>query len=296
MKDPLSYHIFDSNTIPWYLRKTALLPAAPQLVRRVGLRTVCIYAYALLQTAGVGAASEESLEVGSGILTLVFRGSIPTQAVLLILIIFSIVSWAVIALKLRQFYSVDAQTSSFVEVFHRSSKFSEVQSVCKSLSHSPLAGVFQAGYVELNAQLRQSDDSVNSGNDDPTESSGRPVLRSFDALDRALLRAATAEVTKLERRVPFLATTASITPFIGLLGTVWGIILAFQGIGETGSTSLAVVAPGIAEALVATAAGLFAAIPAVYFYNHLTQKVKEMASAMDDFSLEFLNIAERNFS
>ena len=171
-----------------------------------------------------------------------------------------------------------------------------MQSVCKSLSHSPLAGVFQAGYVELNSQLRQSGDSARSGIDGPAESGGRPVLRSFDALDRALLRAATAEVTKLEHRVPFLATTASITPFIGLLGTVWGIILAFQGIGETGSTSLAVVAPGIAEALVATAAGLFAAIPAVYFYNHLTQKVKEMASAMDDFSLEFLNIAERNFS
>ena len=265
-------------------------------VRRVGLCTVCIYAYALLQTTGVGAASEESLEAGSGILTLLARGSIPTQAVLFILIVFSIVSWAVIALKLRQFRSVESQTSSFMEVFRRSSKFSEVQSVCKSLSHSPLAGVFQAGYVELNAQLRQSDDAVDSGGDNPNGPGGRPALRSFDALDRALLRAATTEVTKLEHRVPFLATTASITPFIGLFGTVWGIMLSFQGIGETGSTSLAVIGPGIADALVATAAGLFAAIPALYFYNHLTQKVKEMASAMEDFSLEFLNIAERNFS
>ena len=224
------------------------------------------------------------------------RASIESQAVLLVLVIFSIVSWAVIFLKLRQFRSVETQTSSFIEVFRRSSKFSEVQSVCKSLSHSPLAGVFQAGYVELNAQLRQPDhraDPPAGADDDPA---ARPVLRSFDALDRALLRASTMEVTKLERRVPFLATTASITPFIGLLGTVWGIINSFTGIGETGSTSLAVVAPGIAEALVATAAGLFAAIPAAYFYNHLTQKVKELASAMDDFSLEFLNIADRNFS
>ena len=115
-------------------------------------------------------------------------------------------------------------------------------------------------------------------------------------MDRALLRASSAEVNKLEKRVPFLATTASITPFIGLFGTVWGIMTAFSNIGAQGSTDLAVVAPGIAEALIATAAGLFAAIPAVYFYNHFTTKVKIYASEMDDFALEFLNIAERNFT
>ena len=169
-----------------------------------------------------------------------------------------------------------------------------MQAVCKSLSKSPLVGVFQAGYVELNTQLRQPE--VSNGPPQVAAPATRPALKSFDALDRALLRASTVELSKLEKRVPFLATTASITPFIGLLGTVWGIIIAFQGIGETGSTNLAVVAPGIAEALIATAAGLFAAIPAVYFYNHLTQRVKETAAAMDDFSLEFLNIAERNFS
>ena len=103
-------------------------------------------------------------------------------------------------------------------------------------------------------------------------------------------------MTKLENRVPFLATTASITPFIGLFGTVWGIMIAFQGIGAAGSTSLGVGRPGIAEALIATAAGLFAAIPAVYFYNHFTNQVKQFATEMDDFSLEFLNIAERNFT
>jgi biopolymer transport protein TolQ len=96
--------------------------------------------------------------------------------------------------------------------------------------------------------------------------------------------------------LPFLATTASITPFIGLLGTVWGIMVSFQSIGEQGSTDLSVVGPGIAEALIATAIGLFAAIPAVYFYNHFTTKVKIYASEMDDFALEFLNIAERNFT
>jgi biopolymer transport protein TolQ len=120
-------------------------------------------------------------------------------------------------------------------------------------------------------------------------------LKSLDAVDRALLRASTAEISKLEYRVAFLATTATITPYIGLFGTVWGIMAAFQGIASAGSTSLAVVAPPIAEALVATGAGLFAAIPAVYFYNDITSAVKKFANEMDDFSMEFLTIAERNF-
>jgi len=110
------------------------------------------------------------------------------------------------------------------------------------------------------------------------------------------MRASVVEVNKLERHVTFLATTASMAPFIGLFGTVWGIIGAFENIGQTGSTNLAVVAPGIAEALVATAAGLIAAIPAVYFYNALSNRVKLFASEMDDFAMEFLNIAERNFT
>ncbi len=110
------------------------------------------------------------------------------------------------------------------------------------------------------------------------------------------MRASIVEVNKLEHRIPFLATTASMAPFIGLFGTVWGILAAFQNIGQTGSTNLAIVALPIAEALVATAAGLAAAIPAVYFYNQLTQRVKLFTSEMDDFAMEFLNIAERNFT
>jgi biopolymer transport protein TolQ len=145
----------------------------------------------------------------------------------------------------------------------------------------------------LNAQLRSGGPADAAKPGVPVQ---RPTLKSLDAVDRALLRANTVELTKLERRVPFLATTASITPFIGLFGTVWGIINSFQSIGVAGSTSLDVVAPGIAEALIATAAGLFAAIPAVYFYNHFTNRVKHFAAEMDDFSLEFLNISERNFT
>ena len=122
------------------------------------------------------------------------------------------------------------------------------------------------------------------------------MLKSLEAVDRALIRAATAEVNRLERRLGFLATTASTSPFIGLFGTVVGITIAFQRIGATGSTNLAVVGPGISEALIATAAGLFAAIPAVVFYNHFVHRVKDFSAAMDDFALEFLNIAERNFT
>ena len=212
-------------------------------------------------------------------------------AVILILAAFSIASWAIVVVKLRSFRRVQRQSQTFLDAFRRSQKFSDVQAVCPTLPDSPLVGVFQAGYAELNAQFR-----VTSGAGSPGAPPGRPMLKSLDAVDRALIRAATSEINKLEQRLTFLATTASITPFIGLFGTVVGIMLTFQRISVQGSTNLTVVGPGISEALLATALGLFAAIPAVYFYNHLTHKVKEVSALMDDFALEFLNIAERNFT
>ena len=208
-----------------------------------------------------------------------------------LLLLFSVISWGIILYKLWAFRGIERHTSTFIEVFRKSAKFSEVQAVCPSLAASPLVGMFQAGYAELTSQLRQSHPSASPGAPAP-----RPTLRSITALDRALLRASSIEVNKLEKRVTFLATTASITPFIGLFGTVWGIMTAFMNIGAQGSTDLAVVSGPIAEALIATALGLFAAIPAVYFYNHFTSKVKGYASEMDDFALEFLNISERNFT
>lgn len=214
------------------------------------------------------------------------------QAVLAILVILSVVSWAIILQKVLVYRRLEHQTATFLDVFRRSSKFSEVQSVCPTLPASPLVGVFQAGYAELNAQIR----ATGGGAGNPGEGVGRPTLKSLAALDRALLRASAVEVNKLEKRIPFLATIASSAPFIGLFGTVWGILITFQRIGLTGATNLATVGPGIADALVATAAGLFAAIPAVMAYNHFTTKVKGYASDMDDFSMEFLNIAERNFT
>ena len=231
-------------------------------------------------------------DVQTDFFQLLGEGGAIAQVVLVILIIFSLISWAVILYKFWQFSRIERQTKTFLDVFRKSSKFSEVHAVCRTLTESPLTGLFQAGYGELNAQLRGS----NPPEPKPSPAAGRPTLKSLDAVDRALLRATTVEMNRLEQRVPFLATTASITPFIGLFGTVWGIMDSFQRIGVAGSSSLGVVAPGIAHALIATAAGLFAAIPAVYFYNHFTNRVKYFAGEMDDFALEFLNIAERNFT
>ena len=249
------------------------------------MRLLGMYVLAL-QVQG---AAESGPASGQDLTAFIPQGPVP-KLVLLILILFSVASWGIILYKLWALNRAERQSSAFLDVFRRSSKFSEVHAVCKNLAESPLVGIFQAGYAELNTQLRQTPGASPGGQ------AARPTLRSLPALDRALLRAAGVEVNKLESRVAFLATTASITPYIGLFGTVWGIMAAFQGIGQTGSTNLAVVAPGIADALIATAAGLFAAIPAVYFYNHLASRVKVLASEMDDFSMEFLNISERNFS
>jgi biopolymer transport protein TolQ len=271
------------------------VPAAHCYVAEGRLRTLGGLLLALLVQAQGAVAPEES---GPGLVRLAFgSGRIGiTQGVLLVLALASVLSLGIVFHKLWTFRRAARQTAQFLEVFRKSNKFSEVQAVCSSLSASPLVGLFQAGYAELTAQLRHPSGPDAAAASNPHALAGRPTLKSLPAVDRALLRASAVEVNKLEHRVAFLATTASIAPFIGLFGTVWGIIAAFEGIGQTGSTSLGVVAPGIADALVATAAGLFTAIPAVYFYNGLSQRVKLFASEMDDFAMEFLNIAERNFT
>ena len=223
------------------------------------------------------------------IVSLILQADPVVQAVMAILLLFSAASWGIVLYKYRHLARASRQNVAFIGVFRKSSRFSEVQASCASLPASPLVGLFQSGYAELTAQMRAPADR-------PGEAASRPTLRSMEGVDRALLRASTTEIARLENRVSFLATTASISPYIGLFGTVWGIMSSFQAIAGAGSTSLSVVAPGIAEALVATAMGLFAAIPAVYFYNDLTSRVKALANEMEDFSLEFLTIAERNFT
>ncbi len=207
--------------------------------------------------------------------------------VLLTLIAFSLLSLAIIIHKSIALRRAQAHSRTFLDIFRKSSKFSEVNAVCPQLKASPLVGVFQAGYVEVNQQVRNSP---------PTTPNARPAVRSLEAVSRALVRAAGAESTRLERRLSFLATTASVTPFIGLFGTVWGIMNAFENIGRMASANLAVVAPGIADALVTTAAGLAAAIPAAVFYNTYSSRIRVLNNMMDDFALEFLNIVERNFT
>ena len=246
----------------------------------------------LLQDQGRPGSEGSSL---IGILGRVAGSSPINQFVLLALVMLSIVSWGIFLYKWWTFRRAARQSARFLDVFRRSNKFSEVQAVCRSLEQSPLVGLFQAGYAELTAQLRQGAPEMANG-PNPQKPAGRPTLKSLTGVDRALLRASGLEINKLEHYVSFLATTASIAPFIGLFGTVWGIMGAFERIGQTGSTSLGSVAPGISEALIATAAGLAAAIPAVLFYNYLTQRTRLFASDMDDFSMEFLNIVERNFT
>jgi biopolymer transport protein TolQ len=258
------------------------------------LRTLGSPILALLAQAQDGGMPESSV---SGFLSLLADSTIAAKVVLVILGTMSVMSLSVILYKWTTFARAGRQSSSFLDIFRRSSKFSEVQAVCASLRDSPLVGLFQAGYAELTTQLRHGNASdLPNGAPHPQPASPRPNLKSLSAVDRALMRASAVEVNKLEHWVPFLATTASAAPFIGLFGTVWGIMIAFLAIGRSGSTNLATVAPGIAEALITTAAGLFAAIPAVMAYNYFSGRVKKFASEMDDFALEFLNICERNFT
>ena len=230
----------------------------------------------------------QSNALGGGIGGLISRAGPMARLVLVALVVFSLVSWAIILYKGIVLGRAYSQSETFLDVFRKSSKFSEVNSVCSQLRASPLVGVFQAGYLEVNQQVRTA------GN--PGNPSSKPTVKSLESLSRALVRAATGEITRLERRVTFLATTASVTPFVGLFGTVWGIMNAFENIGRMGSANLAVVAPGISEALITTAAGLAAAIPAAVFFNFYNSRIKVLASMMDDFALEFLNIVERNFT
>lgn len=211
------------------------------------------------------------------------------RAVLLVLALFSLGSWAVIVGKIWSFSRAGTHSARFVTHFRKSRKFADVLGVCDQYPSSPLVGLFRAGYAELDAQVK-------AGREVAPADSGRLFVKSFSAIERALERAAGVESNRLTRRLPFLATTASATPFIGLFGTVWGILGAFRQIGVTGSTSIVTVAPGIAEALVNTAAGLVAAVPALIAYNYFNGRLRVIRSEMRDFALEFLNLAERHFT
>jgi biopolymer transport protein TolQ len=196
-----------------------------------------------------------------------------------------VVSWAIIFLKYRYYRKIKKENEMFDADYSRSSKLSDVLPAAKKYSYSTIAEVFRVGYTELT--------KINKPLNESAQGSDEISLSSLDNLERSLSKACNTEMTKLESALGFLATTGSASPFIGLFGTVWGIMDTFKGIGARGSATLAVVAPGISEALIATAAGLAAAIPAVIFYNYFLNQSKNMVQEMDNFAAEFLNIVER---
>jgi len=208
------------------------------------------------------------------------------KLVLAVLGCFSLTSWTLTLAKYRQLRRAQRENEVFLREFRKAQRLGEVQQAAAKTPHAPLAGMFRAGYLELEAQARV------------LQRAGAPPgqIKSLPAVERALQRAIGVESAKLFRYLPFLATTASATPFIGLFGTVWGIMTAFRDIAAKGSTSIVTVAPGIAEALVNTAAGLAAAIPAVIAYNAFLGSLRRHRGVMEDFLLEFLNLTERTFT
>jgi len=215
--------------------------------------------------------------VGGEIVDLVGQTGAVAKFVLLLLLIFSFISWAIILAKWGRLRRARVQSGRFVRAFRKAQRLQDVAAVAEQFRPSPLVGVFEGGFEEYRRQ-----GGVSSG-----------VIRSPLALQRAMQIAASEEMTRFERNLPWLAITGAVTPFIGLFGTVWGIIDAFHGLGTAGAATLRAVAPGISEALITTAAGLAAAIPAVIAYNLIGGSIREFAARCDDFALEMLNAVER---
>jgi len=232
----------------------------------------------LLLATQTSAGMHADVNSAGGILALLSEATPVSKFAMLLLLVFSIVSWAIIIFKLTEYSKARKNSEQFVSHFRRTKNFSEINKFASSLQNSPIAMIFKYGYKELSLQM---------GPNNSTEDI------NLECVNRSLVRASNAEITRLERLNGFLATTASVSPFVGLFGTVWGIFTAFQQIGEQMNANLATVAPGIAEALIATALGLFAAIPAVIFYNLLLNKLKVLIASMEDFIMEFLNVSEK---
>ncbi len=226
---------------------------------------------------------------GGGIdyVSIVLNSGLVVMTVLLLLLLASVVSWAIILRKWLHLRKAQDQSIDFLETFWRSKRLDSIYEAAESLSASPISQVFRAGYVELSKitakQKKEGEDEMSD------------QLGGIENVERALKRAAMAEVTALESTVPFLGTTASAAPFVGLFGTVWGIMRAFHDIYQMGNANLATVAKPISEALIATAFGLFAAIPAVVAYNYFVSKIRVLDTEMTSFSNDFLNIVRRHF-
>lgn len=214
--------------------------------------------------------------------------------VLFLLIAFFVVTTFVIGYKVFQLTRAARETDAFLDAFFQNKKLEALHEQARSLHRSPVAAMFRAGYLELKRlSKRNSNSKVDGGEESgPPEGADEGGLEN---IERALRRSAIAEQTVLESLTPLLATVGSSAPFVGLFGTVWGIMDAFRNIGAKGSANLATVAPGIAEALIATAIGLVAAIPAVMAYNYFARKIKVLTNEMDTFHNDFLNLVKRSY-
>jgi biopolymer transport protein TolQ len=217
------------------------------------------------------------------LIRMIAGSGIVVQSVLMLLILFSVATWAIIFIKYRYIRRAFNESAAFVEFFWKSRDLTDAFTRSKQLQGSPVARVFRVGYLELR-KLSQPAAAASL--------SHRTV--GVANIKRALRRAINTEMTRMTQMIPFLATAGNTAPFIGLFGTVWGIMNSFHGIGQMGSASLAVVAPGISEALVATAAGLAAAIPAVIGFNYYMGKIRTLETELQSFSSDFLNIVERD--
>jgi len=225
------------------------------------------------------------------ILEMVSRSTLVAKAVLLLLLIFSIVSWSIILTKVFIYRRARKEDQTFLKIFSKSDSLTNIYNFCKEMKFSPIARVFLAGYHELYVFKEMA--SSRSKN-----SEGRPLSltpKDLKGISLALNKSTNYEIEKLGYRLDFLATTGSTAPFIGLFGTVWGIMHSFRVIGAQGSASIGGVAPGIAEALIATAAGLVAAIPAVVFFNYLNSRIHGFNHRMEDFSEDFVYMVEKDF-
>lgn len=222
------------------------------------------------------------------VVDMVTHSGLVVQLVLYLLLVFSIVSWGIAFYKFRQLRQARRESERFTTVFWETKNLASIHNASLEMKESPVAQVFRAGYQEL-MRITRARKQTNASEGDFAEEGG------IDNVERAMRRAIREQLTRLERALTFLATTASTAPFIGLFGTVWGIMNAFRGLSVTQSSSIQAVAPGIAEALIATAVGLSAAIPAVLAYNYFMRQVKVLSFDMENFLAEFLNIAERHF-
>lgn len=226
------------------------------------------------------------------IIQIVGNAGLMVQLVLLLLLFFSVTSWSIILIKWRYLHRALRESNQFTEYFWKSRDLASVYGKAKQLVGCPVARIFRIGYIELKKISQSSKSASANGTVGGPPMTGR--ISGVDNVKRALRRAINSETNRMTQMVPFLATTGNTTPFIGLFGTVWGIMNSFHGIGQRGSASLAVVAPGISEALIATAAGLAVAIPAVIAFNFFMQKIRFVESELISFSADFLNIIERD--